>query len=136
MKRRFFLALLLTPSLVWAHSYKQGDIEIGHAWALPSLTIETSVMFPMLNTGSQADALISVSSSTAQSVELRDGDAAVAEFTLEPNHPFPMRAAAKHLQLIGLTKALSTGDKLQLVLNFKLAGQIMVDVHVAAKAEE
>ncbi len=134
MKRRNFLALLLVPRAVWAHSFKLGAIAIGHAWGLPSDSPETSVMMPLLNTGAEADSLISASSLAAQAVEFRDSDTKLEEFALEPNHPFPMRAVAKHLQLIGLAKPLSTGEKLQLTLNFKIAGQISIDVYIADKA--
>ncbi len=136
MKRRFFFGLLFLPRAAWAHSFKLGAIEIGHAWGLPSDGPETSVMMPMFNTGAVADALISALSPMAQSIEMRDGDTKVEEFGLEPNHPFPMRVVAKHLQLIGLAKPLAKGEKLQLTLTFKVVGQINIDVHIADKAED
>ena len=136
MKRRIFLSLLLLPQVALAHSFKHGAIEIGHAWGLPSARPETSVMFPLFNTGAADDALISAESPFVKSIELRDGDTKDDEFSLEPNHPFPMRAVAKHLQLIGLAKPLVEGDKLQLTLVFKVAGQIVIDVHIADQAGE
>ena len=136
MKRRIFLGLLFIPQVALAHSFKLGAIEIGHAWGLPSDGPETSMMFPLLNTGADADALISATSPISKSVELRNGDIKVDEFSLEPNHPFPMRAVAKHLQLIGLAKPLAKGEKLQLTLLFNIAGQIVLDVHIADNAGE
>ena len=136
MRRRFFLGLLLMPQVALAHSFKLGAIEIGHAWGLPSDGQETSVMFPLFNTGTVDDALISAASPFVKSIELRDGDTKVEEFALEPNQPIPMRAVAKHLQLIGLAKPLIKGDKLQLTLVFKVAGQVVIDIHIADKAEE
>ncbi len=136
MKRRFFLGLFLLPKLAWAHSFKVGAIQIGHAWGLPTDGHETSVMMPMLNAGAVADALISASSPMARQIELRNGDTKIEEFSLEPNHPFPMRAVAKHLQVIGLAKPLTKGEKLQLTITFKIAGQISIDVHIADKAED
>ena len=135
MKRRFFLGFLLLPQVAWAHSFILGAIKIGHVWALPSDGPETSIMMPILNSGA-ADALIAASSPMAQSIELRDGDIKVDEFALQPNHPFPMRAVAKHLQLIGLAKPLVRGEKLQLTLTFKIAGQINLDVHISDTAGE
>lgn len=136
MKRRFFLALLLLPSQVWAHSFKLGSIAIGHAWGLPTAGSETSVMLPLLNSGGANDALIKASSPLAQSIELRAGDLNVEEFILQPNRPFPMRAVANHLQVIGLAKPLAKGEKLNLTLTFKIAGQINLDVHIAETAGE
>ncbi len=134
MKRRNFLGLLFLPQVAWAHSFKLGAIQIGHAWGQPSDGSETSVMMPMLNSAAATDALVSASSPIAQSIELRDGDTKIDKFTLEPNHPLPMRAAAKHLQVIGLAKPLAKGEKLSLTLTFKIAGQISIDVHIADEA--
>ncbi|TMJ38165.1 MAG: hypothetical protein E6G87_06960, partial [Alphaproteobacteria bacterium] len=59
--RRSFLILatssLFTPAAL-AHSYKVGQIAIGHVWGLPSELTETQVFMPMSNRGQEADELI------------------------------------------------------------------------------
>jgi periplasmic copper chaperone A len=136
MKRRFFLAALLMPTLAFAHFSKLGEILIGHSWALPSTGTEAQIMMPLINNGSTADALVAVSSSIATNIELRNGTEAVNEFKLDPHKPFPMRAAAYHIHLMGLTKPLLQGDTFPLKLKFKAAGEIEIQIHVAEKPGE
>jgi copper(I)-binding protein len=136
MKRRVFLALMLLPTLAHAHSTKFGNIGIGHSWALPTVTQEAQVMMPLVNNASITDSLISASTPIATSVELRNADDAETEFVLDPHMPFPMRAAANHLQLLGLSKPLTKGDMFPLILKFKTAGEIEIQIRVADKAGE
>ena len=136
MKRRIFLALMLLPTLAQAHSSKLGNIAIGHSWALPSSTAEAQVMMPLLNNGETPDSLIAASSPIATSVELRDADQVETEFVLEPHKPFPMRAAARHLHLLGLNQALVQGAMFPLTLKFKTAGEIEIQIHIADKPGE
>jgi periplasmic copper chaperone A len=134
MKRRLFLGLILLPHIAQAHSFKLGSIEIGHAWALPSANGETSAMFPILNMGLVADELIEAKSEIANTIEFRVGDKKVDNFELAPNKPFPMRAAASHLQLMGLTKTLIVDEPFDISLRFKNAGNIKISLYVSEKA--
>ena len=140
MKRRSFLLLAALPSLASAHSYKLGDIAIGHAWGLPSREGETQIFMPLLNTGSSADTLVSVSCDLAKSTELRINNEyttpAELGFVLEPKKPFPMRPTAKHIRLMGLTKPLIAGDRISITLKFQTAGETKIEVHIQDKAGE
>ena len=136
MKRRFFLSLLMLPGLAQAHSTKLGNIAIGHSWALPSSKSEAQVMLPLLNNGEITDSLISASSPVATSIELRNADHVEPEFLLDPHKPFPMRAAARHLHLLGLSQPLAQGAMFPLTLKFRTAGDIEIQVHIADKPGE
>jgi periplasmic copper chaperone A len=136
MKRLLLIALCLLPSLALAHSAKLGFIAIGHSWALPSDVGESSVMMPLYNSGVEADSLIAVQSPVADHVELRHGNLAVGEFFLDAKKPFPMRAVADHIVLIGLKKPLKIGEIFPLTLVFKKAGEIKIEIFVAEKANE
>ena len=136
MKRRLFLSLFFVPTASFAHSYKQGAIAIGHAWALVSSGTETVAMMPLYNTADTQDSLIGVSCDAATSVELRDVEITVAEFVLLPRKPFPMRATAKHLQLIGLKRPLVKGDRVSMTLKFRNAGEITLELHINETAGE
>ncbi len=136
MKRRIFLALMLLPTMAQAHSSKLGNIAIGHSWSLPSTTAEAQVMMPLLNSGETSDSLIAASSPIATSIELRDADQVETEFVLDPHKPFPMRAAARHLHLLGLKQALIQGALFPLTLKFKTAGEIQIQIHIANKPGE
>jgi periplasmic copper chaperone A len=136
MKRRTLLAFFLLPATAWAHSYKLGSLAIGHAWIMASPVLEASAMVPIVNGGTEEDSLVEARSEIATLVELRDGDKVVSEFALEPNTPFSMRAASKHLQLIGLKQPLVKGDRVAIVLKFKSAGETTIEFHVNDKAGE
>ena len=140
MKRRIFLSFLLLPSLADAHSYKLGNILIGHAWGLPSKDGETQIFMPLLNSGTTEDSVVSVTSEITKSSELRlDSDyakPAETSFVLAPQKPFPMRPTAKHIRLIGLTKPLLAGDRISITLKFMNAGETKIEVHIQDKAGE
>jgi periplasmic copper chaperone A len=138
MKRRLFLSLFLSPTFAHAHSLKKGNIAIGHAWAMPSNDQQTQVFMPILNTANKADALLSARCDIAGGVELRlnDSDAPLTSFDLQPNLPLAMRPTARHIGLRALSKSLQTGDRIQLILLFKNAGEIAVDVYVEATPGE
>src|SRR4051794_37969625 len=46
-RRLFVLSSLAFATPALAHSYNAGDIAIGHVWALPSVSGETRVFFPL-----------------------------------------------------------------------------------------
>ncbi len=88
---------------------------------------------PFVNNGGSTDSLISATSPLAASIELRNGSQVEAEFVLDPHKPFPMRAAARHLHLLGLNQALVQGAMFPLTLKFKTAGEIEIQIHIADK---
>jgi periplasmic copper chaperone A len=140
MKRRTFLLLALLPNVAHAHSYKLGDIAIGHAWGLPSKDGETQIFMPLFNSGTASDTLVSASYEGATSAELRastDYNApAQTGFELQPKKPFPMRPTANHIRLIGLAKPLVSGDRISITLKFKTSGETKIEVHIQEKAGE
>lgn len=140
MKRRSFLLLALLPSLAQAHSYKLGNIAIGHAWGLPSKDGETQIFMPLFNGGATTDTLVSASYENAKSTELRISNdyskLAEAGFELAPKKPFPMRPTAHHVRLMGLTKPLISGDRISITLKFQSAGETKIEVHIQDKAGE
>ena len=140
MKRRSFLLIALAPSLAHAHSYKLGDIAIGHAWGLPSKDGETQIFMPLFNSGNTVDTLVSAVYENAKSAELRTSNdysgPAEAGFVLSPKKPFPMRPTATHIRLMGLTKPLVSGDRISIALKFQTAGETKIEVHIQDKAGE
>jgi periplasmic copper chaperone A len=135
MKRRTFLISLLAPATAWAHSFKFGDIAVGHAWALPSQQNDGQAFFPLVNNGAKADALVAARSSICAQIEFRQNarydDPPLKEVTLDPGKPIPMRPTARHLRLIGLRRPLAKGDRFTMILDFLDAGEAEIEVHVA-----
>lgn len=137
MKRRIFLLGLFIPAIAEAHSFRLGDIAIGHAWALPSQQNDGQVFFPLVNEGAAHDELVAARSDICGVIELRQNnrydDPALASIPLEPKAPVPMRPTARHLRLIGLKQPLKKGDRFHVVLDFLNAGEAEIEVIVEDK---
>lgn len=136
-RRRTLLAVLISfPTIAHAHSYKLGDIAVGHAWALPTQSVDGQLFFPMVNNGKEVDALVAARSSICTEIELRRNnrydDPPLDQMALEPGRPVPMRPTARHLRLIGLTKPLAPGDHFTVILDFFNAGEVEIEAHVEA----
>lgn len=137
LTRRVFLSLLAlaaTAPKAMAHSFKIGEIAIGHVWGLPSETRETQVFVPLSNRGKEADALVAARSPVCSMIELRQtnryDDPALTSIAADSGKPVAMRKGARHLRLIGLTKPLKVGDRFDMILDFEKAGEITVEVIV------
>lgn len=137
MHRRLFLAMAastVAATAARAHSFKLGQIAIGHVWALPSATNETQVFVPFSNRGSAADELVAARSPICTMIELRQNnrydDAPLKSIELLPGKPVAMRKGARHLRLIGLNKSLKAGDRFEMTLDFLNAGETVVEVIV------
>lgn len=137
LSRRVLLPLLAIGAMApkaLAHSFKIGEIAIGHVWGLPSETRETQVFVPLSNRGKEADELIAARSTICSMIELRQNnrydDPALTSVLLEPARPVAMRKGARHLRLIGLTGPLKSGDRFDMILDFQKAGEVTVEVIV------
>lgn len=133
-----FFFIFLVPGFATAHSYKQGDIAIGHAWAFPSINAETKVFFPLVNNGKKPDALLSAHTEVG-AIEFRVNSSynktlPLSKIDLPIGKPIPMRASALHLRLTGLQRPLLQGEKILLTLTFAKAGKTSVEVWIEPKA--
>ncbi|MCS6842487.1 MAG: copper chaperone PCu(A)C [Roseiflexus sp.] len=91
------------------------------------------------NTGSQPDKLIAASSDVAKTVELHtvveEGGVmrmrqVEGGIEIPANGEVVLKPGGFHVMLIGLTRDLNVGDKVQLTLTFEKAGQIPVTAEV------
>lgn len=139
----FLIVALL--SLLWtapalSHSYHQGDIQIGHLWsrATPGTSTVGAVYGPFLNTGTQSDRLIHITSPWAQDVKIHQTvkeqghmDMQMLDaLPLNPNQPVSLSPGKTHIMLMGLTHELKEGDRIPLTLTFEKAGSIDVEAIV------
>ena len=133
-------ALILMTGNVFAHSYQQGDIRIGHTWARatpPGITV-TAVYLPLLNSGTERDRLIGASSPLAEKVEIhgevKDGNVVKMQkleaIVLEPNEPVSLRPNGTHLMVFGLKQPLKEGDMMPLTLQFEKAGAAKIEAMI------
>lgn len=124
----FFLAL---PAA--AHSYKAGNVMIGHVWAAPTAGNATEVYVPLLNRAPQGDQLVSVLAPTAQAAVFADpGNKRIGAIDLPPNRPVALKPGSFRIVLAGLDRPVRVGDKIKLTLVFARAGQVQVEALVEA----
>ena len=123
------------PAAARAHSYRLGDIAIGHAWALPAQVSRDGQAFvPLVNEGKEADELVAARSSACGTIELRRNnrydDPPLSSFLLEPGKPLPMRPTARHLRLMSIRNPLLLDQRFTIILDFLNAGETEVEFHV------
>lgn len=128
------IALALAPATGAAHSYKLGDIAVGHVWAPP---LEPGaeglpVYGPILNRGKVMMRLVAVSTPVAERVRFRrkkDGETTWPKAVgLQPGKPLALAAWREHIWLSALKEPLKQGDSFDLTLDFGEAGQLTVKV--------
>jgi len=123
------------PRLVQAHSYRLGDIAVGHIWAPPPQkgAAGVPVYAPLLNTGGATVRLVGASTPVADQARFRivqkDGTVQWPQaIELRPGKPFALAAWHEHIWLSGLHKPLKAGESFNLTLDFGDKGQLPVKV--------
>ena len=141
MNRRAFFLLPFISFEAKAHSYKAGEMKIGHAWAKPAVNGQDGQCFmPILNTAAKEDALVAARSEICSFIELRQNarydHPPEDKFALPNGKPIAMRPQAVHLRLVGVRNDLKLGDRFGLILDFLNAGEVEVDVYVESAPGE
>ncbi|MCA0432901.1 MAG: copper chaperone PCu(A)C [Proteobacteria bacterium] len=140
MNRRTLLATLAVLPLggqwAWASS-----IMVMDAYARASLTPVAktgAVYLQVMNHGSEADALIKVTSDASESAQVHEtkmvGDVMqmrpMERLDIEPNQTVKLAPGGNHIMLEGLKAPLKNGSTISLLLTFEKAGEIRLDVPV------
>jgi len=141
--RSLFLGILLAVLVAGgasAHSYKLGQISIGHVWSPPPLggVVSIPVYGAILNQGTEKAHLIGAETSVAETVRFRV-DAGGTELwptriTLSPGKPLGLAAWREHIWISGLRKPLKPGDTFDLTLDFGENGKVNTMVIVEEEA--
>lgn len=117
----------------------QQDIIIEKAWIRnASAGMNTALFFDAVNNSDTDDVLIKAYSNAAEVVEIHetfeDGDMMgmreVKEVIIKANSMFSFKPMHHHVMLIKLKKDLNEGDKVDVTLTFKKAGEIKLSVPV------
>jgi periplasmic copper chaperone A len=122
-----------------AHSYRLGDIAIGHFWAAPTAdgAVTASVYGPLLNRGKVSVRLVKVSTPIAASAHLRTRDGTdVVDLVLAPGKPLALAAWRAHIELDGLKRPLVAGESFDLTLDFGPAGHLPIKVMVESNPSD
>ncbi|OXR48415.1 hypothetical protein PuT2_13380 [Pusillimonas sp. T2] len=133
-------ALFCWMSVVQAHGYKAGAIEIDHPWSRATVeAVPTGAVYLTLrNSGGTADRLVGVSTPVAKKAELhthiKDGELVrmrqINAIELAASSSVTLESGGLHIMLIGLKHALIKGKSFPLTLVFEEAGPVVVQVDV------
>lgn len=134
------LGLALLGGTAAAHSYKAGDIAIGHPWSRAAPPNVTGAGFMTLrNTGNTPDRLVAARAAIARTVEIhthiQEGGImrmrpVEGGLVLPPGEEIALAPGGYHLMLIGLKEAMTAGQRVPVTLVFERAGEIAVELAV------
>jgi copper(I)-binding protein len=140
---RFLLAMpavLVLAATAHAHHFSSGDLVIGHPWSRPTAPgIPIGVAYlSITNHGPKEDVLIGARTPLAAHVEFHRStlEAGIARMrpvgtlVIAPNTTVTAAPGGLHLMLVDLNSALVAGTSAPLVLRFKVAGEITVQLRV------
>jgi copper(I)-binding protein len=134
-------ALALASALTHAHSFKVGDIDIGHPYARATGPGQpTGGGYLKLENKGRDDRLLSARAAVSASVELHsmtmEGDVMrmrqVEGVALPAGQTVELKPGGYHIMFVGLKAPLKDGDKFPMTLKFEKAGEVEVTVNVEA----
>lgn len=144
MLRHLFtlLAAIALAAVAHAHQYAVGNLVIGHPWSRPTASgMPTGVAYlSITNNGPREDTLLAASTPAAARVEFHrtSVEAGMARMrpagvlVVGPNITVTAEPGGLHLMLVDLKAPLVAGTFVPLVLKFKSAGEITVQLKVEA----
>lgn len=145
---RFVFALataVLLAATAQAHQFAVGNLVINHPWARPTASgISTGAAYLSIsNHGAREDTLIGAHSPAATRVEFHrtSFEAGMAKMRLanslviKPGDTLTAAPGGLHLMLVGLKTPLVKGTTVPLVLSFKDAGEVTVQLEIELQDE-
>lgn len=145
IRRTLLLSLpaLALAGAARAHSYKLGDLEIGHPWAraTPPTAPSGGAFLKVTNTGKTGDRLVGASTpiaATTQVHEMKMEGNVMRMRELErgleipPGATVALEPGGYHIMMMGLKEPLKQGTNVPLTLIFEKAGKIDVELAVTA----
>ena len=133
------MTLALAALSAVAHSFKLGEIDIGHPYARPTREGQmVGAGYLKLANKGPVDRLVSATSPAAGSVEIHsmsmEGDVMkmrqVDAIEIATGQTVELKPGGYHLMLMGLKAPLKVGDKFPLTLKFEKSGEVVVTVNV------
>jgi copper(I)-binding protein len=145
LRFRFALAGALPAAFLWAasvqaHQFSVGNLIIGHPWSRPTASgIPIGVAYlSITNNGAHEDELIAARTPAAARVEFHRSSVESGMARMRPSGALVVAANATvtaqpgglHLMLVGLKTPLVEGTSVPLVLTFRSAGEVTVQLLV------
>lgn len=136
-----FMALALSTGLALAHDYTVGTLVIDHPWsrAMPPGAEIGGGFMTIVNSGGEADRLVSVSSPRATRGEvhettMHDGVMRMRELEggleIAPGATVELKPGGYHVMFMGVSEGFTEGERVPAVLHFEKAGEVPVEFAV------
>jgi copper(I)-binding protein len=139
----FLVPWFLAPLPGLAADYRAGDIVVSQPWSRPTPPVATvgAVYFSMTNVGRKADRLVAISTPVAAKVEMHESRKvqgmiqmrAVESIECLPGQTVKSDPGGLHVMLLDLTRPLAAGAQFPLLLRFRDAGTLTVQVQVGSR---
>jgi hypothetical protein len=135
-----FLVFAVLTSVTTAQDYQAGSIQIRDPFsgALPPASKNGAVYLTFTNHGHNPDQLVGGVTPIAEYVEIHTHRMEngmmkmrkVDQVELPPHEEVVFAPGGNHIMLIGLSQSLKEGERFQMMLHFKEAGHVMVEVTI------
>lgn len=145
MIRSLFLAAALAcASAASGHEYKAGSLDIIHPHIPATASATAGGYFKIVNTGTEADTLLSVSAGFATEAMLHESsvDASgvarmrhLESLPIGPGETVTLEPGGLHVMFLDLAAPLTEGTMAPATLTFEKAGPVAVEFKVDAKGE-
>ena len=116
------------------------NILIKNIWARPAVKYANSALYFIIkNIGNKTDTLISAQSNIAEETEVHEsfkkendrmGMRPAGKITINPKTELEFKPGGFHVMLLGVTKDLKIGDKIEALILFKHAGRIKLKAEI------
>ncbi len=137
------LALLLVPTLVLAHGFKLGALEVGHPWtrATPNGADVAGGFLKITNTGPVDDRLVSVTVEGIARVEIHEMKTENGVMSMRPlkdgllipaGTTVELKPGSYHIMMMGLSKRFIEGEMVKGIVTFEKAGSAEIGFKVEA----
>ena len=138
--KKLLLLVLFTIGSLTACSPSSNALEVKDAWARPASAGENGAAYFVIDNGTTSDdVLLGVSSDIANASEVHmsmaDGNG-VMSMNMQEMVEIPAKGTIEfktgglHVMFINLNRDLKVGDSISLILNFKNAGSLTIEIHV------
>jgi copper(I)-binding protein len=143
MKTPFLTTALAALAMLTSSAQAQTAPKVEAAWARPTVAGQgAGGGFLKITGGATADKLLSARADVSKSVELHtmEMDGNVMRMRQVPAIDVPaggtveLKPGGRHVMFMGLTQPLKAGTRFPLTLRFEKAGEVKVDVEIAAQA--
>ena len=136
-------AFAVVGTFAHAHSFKIGEIDIGHPYARPTVAGQPGGGYLSLDNHGADDRLVAVSAAIATSTQIHSmsmqGDVMkmrqVDVLDVPAGRKVELKPGGYHFMFMGLKAPLKAGDRFPMKLKFEKAGEVEVTVNVEAPGD-